>query len=448
MKQERWFSLFTSSRTIIGLSIFGKKVVILAEQADDCLKQLWKISWVYRRLAVVRTWFESFRRRRNAAFWEGANRRWGKAIEAGIILTIALMPVLNSWEVLLGLTLLLYVIRFPERKLPDTGLIFFWLALTVSAIMAVGIKGLNGLVTVTVWLLIAGLAGRAFTAEFSRKVIRFILSAGLIWMVIGLWQQAAGVFTPAGWLEQGQNLLISVRSYSVFGNPNIYGMYLVSILIFAFLEINAGDRFHCAVARLIIPVALTSLFFTYSRTAWLLGLTVIIGWFGKRLCSGKHCYLLGLGILFLIVGIPGFKARIIGPVNFFESTLRLRVEIWRNILTILADFWPWGAGSGSFSEVYGSYLTGSGLVQHGHQLYLQLWLESGILSLAALIRVIAKSLAGFNGFHCDAKAVALVIAVFLISGLVETWWVHQFSGGYFWLLIGLLQSMRAGRINS
>jgi len=264
-------------------------------------------------------------------------------------------------------------------------------------------------------------------------------------MVIGLWQQAAGVSTPAHWLEEGQNLLISVRSYSVFGNPNIYGLYLLSILILALPGISSQER----ICRLLSLAALTlgsiSLCFTYSRTAWFLGITALLLWFGKGFFANRYLYL-GVGIL-LLLDLPGFKARL-GTGNFSESTFGFRTQIWRNILTILTDYWRWGSGPGSFSEVYGSYPVGNGLVRHGHQLYLQLWLENGLISLAAFFRVIVKNLSGFMSLPGSVKAIALAIVIFLAAGFMETWWVHQFLGGYFWLLMGLLQSMRAGQIDS
>lgn len=399
----------------------------------------------FRRARKMRTWLEAIRERRNRPFWESMDRRWGQALEAGIILTIVLMPVLNSWGVLLALNSLLYIIRFSERKLPDTGLLFFWLALTFSALMAVGLGGLGRLATVTVWLLIAGLTGRVFTVKFTRKVIGFLLLTALIWMVIGLWQQAAGVSTPAHWLEQGQNLFISVRSYSVFGNPNIYGLYLLSILILALSGISSQERIYHALSLAVLILGSISLCFTYSRTAWFLGIAALILWFGKGFFSNRYSYL-WIGIL-LLLDLPGFKARL-GTGNFSESTFGFRTQIWRNILTILTDYWRWGSGPGSFSEVYGSYPVGNSLVRHGHQLYLQLWLENGFISLVAFLRVVVKNLSGFTSLAGSVKAVALVIVIFLAAGFTETWWVHQFLGGYFWLLMGLLQSMRAGQIDS
>lgn len=442
---EDWLGLLIASKTWAWLSAIVENAMAFAGLVRNYVKNLRERSLLHQSAIKMRARLELIRQRRNKAFWEGVERRWGKPIEVGIILTLVLMPVLNSWGTLLVLTLLLLIIRSPGKKPRDTGLFIFWLALVISALMAVGIGGFGRLATVTIWLLLAGLTGRVFTAEFSRKVIRFSVIAGLIWMVIGLWQQVVGVSTPAHWLEQGQSLFISVRSYSVFGNPNIYGLYLVSILCFAFAGTKSGEGIYPAVSWVVLVLALVSLFFTYSRTAWLLSLLGLILWSGKGFVARKRFIFLWWGLFLMI---PGFKARIGGLSNLFESTFWFRVQIWRNMPLMIADFLWWGAGPGSFHEVYRSYLTGMAPVEHGHQLYLQLWLESGLFSLAAFFRVIAKNMAGLNRLSSIAKATALVIVLWLIAGFLETWWVHQFMGGYFWLLFGLLQSQRMEQIDS
>lgn len=443
MKLERWVGLIHASKVFIGLAN-GKRIIeVFSEKAKNCFRGIQKHSLFFRGTCKIRNWFEAIRKRRNKAFWENLNRRWGKWIEAGIILIIALMPVLNVWEVLLGLTLLLYWVRFPESKTSGAGLLVLWLVLAVSSIMAVGAKGINRLATVSVWLLIAGLSGRTFAAEFTRRIIRFCLLSGLIWMIIGIRQQVAGIPTPVGWLEQGQNLVISVRSFSVFGNPNIYGLYLLSILVFGFLGVTSKTILYPSVAWPVLSLTLLSLIYSYSRTAWILGIGAVMVWFGKGLFRAK--YILGwIGVLSLLLIIPGITARIMA-IDFFNNTFQVRVDIWRDLLKILADYWLWGSGPGSFFEVFATYPTVRSLPLHGHQLYLELWLEHGIISLMVFVGVVVKRLAGFTGFPDLAKAIALAIILYLAAGFMETWWANKFCGGFFWLLIGLLESVRAGQ---
>lgn len=442
MRIGRWGNTISTSELFIRLVCLEKAGRSFVKKTQKLLALIWETSRIYQGVNNIRSRLAALRRGQSG-FWEALDRRWGKIVEAGIILTIALMPVLNSWGVLLFLVLILKIIRFPERKLSDIGLFFFWLALMISAVMSLGVGGTRRLVMVTVWLLTAYFAGGAFTVNFSRKIIRWLLVSGLIWILIGLGQQEAGVSTPYGWLEQGQNLLITVRSFSVFGNPNIYGLYLLSIIIFALSELAGEELEERFFPGLILILAVISLYYTYSRTAWILGLVGVSIWFSKRIFSDKFLYgwIVGLGLWCL----SGFKTRFFNPAGFFEGTFWLRVRIWQNMLKILTDFWLWGSGPGSFTEVYQSYLSPTGLTGHGHQIFLQLWLESGIFSLLAFIRVLVKNIAGLISFSNTARAVALVILVFLMFGFLETWWVHEFSGGYFWLLIGLLQSLRTGR---
>lgn len=439
--------LFISSWVIMGWSVVWKKVGALALQTEDFLKELWEISWSYRRLTVFRIRIESIRRRRNSIVWESLDRRWGKLVETGIILTIVLLPVICAWEVLLVLIMLLYIIRFPARKTLGTGLLFFCLVLVISSLMASGPAGIKGLVPFIVWLSITGLAGRTFSIGFSRRVLGYILSASLIWMVIGFWQQWSGAPTSSGWLEQGQIFFISVRSFSVFGNPNIYGLYLLSILVFGLSGITSKNPLYRAVSWPILSLTVLSLIYCYSRTAWILGIAAVVGWFGKRLFQAKYIPVCTV-IFSLLCIVPGLTARIIGT-DLLNNTFWLRVNIWRDLLRVLADYWLWGSGPDSFLEIFATYpRVTKGLPQHGHQLYLELWLEHGILTLLVFVRVMVKNLTGLTGISSCAKAIVLVIVLFLAAGFMETWWVSKFCGGFFWLLIGMLQSMRAGQIDS
>lgn len=445
MKFEEWKRLVLTSEIYGRLFFFRKPGKSFVGQIKQFLTLIWENSLIYQSISNIRSPFPVGRRLKSV-FWGGLDRHFGKVIEAGIMLTIALMPVVNAWGTLLFLILILNIIRSPGRKLPDTGLFVFWLVLAVSSVMSIGAGGLRRLVTVTIWLLTASLAGRTFPAEFSRKIISLLPVAALIWMVVGLGQQAAGVPTPSGWLEQGQQMLITVRSFSVFGNPNIYGLYLLSILIFSFPEITGKNIYHRFFFGLVLVLGIVSLYYTYSRTAWILGLAAAVLWFGKSCFSHKSMY-----IWIFILGlfwISGFKMRFFSPVGFFEGTFWLRIRIWRNLLKIIADYWVWGSGPGSFSEIYQSYPTATGLVVHGHQLFLQLWLENGVFSLLAFMGIIFKNLVGAVCFQSYTKAVAIAIIIFLSFGFLETWWNHQFSGGYFWLLFGLLQSLRTGRTDS
>ncbi|NLY74862.1 MAG: hypothetical protein GX075_06125 [Firmicutes bacterium] len=443
MRVGKWFELTGTSETVTRLSTFVKFLGKFFESAGECFEKLWISSRIFKITVMIGSRLERFRRN-NAVLWKTLERRWAAIIEAAIILLIALMPVLNSWEALLILTLFLYAIRFPARQRPDTGLLIFWISMALSALMAMGAPGLSRMLPVTVGLSLAGVAGRTFSAAFSRKLIRFMLMTGLLWMIIGFWQQWTGVPTPPGWLERGQAWTISVRSYSVFGNPNIYGLYLLSILSFAFDGISADNYFFRIMSGLVLILTVISLYFTYSRTAWLLGMAAAFYWFQKRIKSGKSLVYLGAGALLLSL-LPGFRTRMAALASPLENTFRLRVRIWRNILRLITGSWLWGFGPGSFIEVYRHFPAGTGPVQHGHQLYLQLWLENGVLSLTAFGGVIVKSLAGFFGNRGSVKATALAILLFLTAAFSETWWVHPFCGGYFWLLIGLRYSLKTER---
>ena len=59
-----------------------------------------------------------------------------------------------------------------------------------------------------------------------------------------------------------------------------------------------------------------------------------------------------------------------------------------------------GAGLGSFEMAYSSYvvLLHVGFLQHGHNLFLDVWIEQGIIGLLALTWLIAQRRPNASGF--------------------------------------------------
>ncbi|KKL54312.1 hypothetical protein LCGC14_2266670, partial [marine sediment metagenome] len=98
-----------------------------------------------------------------------------------------------------------------------------------------------------------------------------------------------------------------------------------------------------------------------------------------------------MGTLFLLVALlvgwfgwdPIFER--FGDVVSDEGTLEFnRIYIWKDTIGIIRDFPLTGAGFGSFGSVYPSYrsLSGSLVVDHAHNDYLELLVEGGVVSFS------------------------------------------------------------------
>ena len=191
---------------------------------------------------------------------------------------------------------------------------------------------------------------------------------------------------------------------------------------------------------LIMGLVLLSLYFTYSRMAWLSGGGFIIAWWWSRVGQWRWLYLAAL--LLLLLNLKGFITRILALITLTDSSLWYRIRIWQGVIKILPNYWIWGAGPGSFARTYFTYQRGVISSNHAHELFLQLWVEHGIFSLSAFLILMAKLLAGFRRYKPVTQAVAIVIIIFMGYGFSETWWQSQLIGGYFWLFCGMLLSLQ------
>ena len=373
---------------------------------------------------------------------------WKPVFEAAIILIVVLMPILNSWELLLPLLMLLWLCSEGQSNPIAKELWVFWLALIISACFSGSLRfGMQSLITYSSWLGITYLSGKVFSWQFSKKLLHFLVFTSLFWLSIGLMQQWVGVPTPPGWLGQEQSNLIAVRSYSLFGNPNIYALYLVSMVVLtcylmtdSMVLAQKFSRIHQLLLLLLLLLILVALYFTYSRIAWILGIIFLAFWFWPKL--GKWRWPIIFMVPLFLVTLQGFKVRMATLVTLTDSSLWYRVRIWQGVIKALSGFWLWGAGPGSFGAVYPWYQIKDTISAHAHQIFLQLWLENGILSLVAFLWLIKKMNLGITHTHAGAdhqltKAIAIVIVIFLGYGLTETWFQSLLIGGYFWLFCGL-----------
>ena len=375
---------------------------------------------------------------------------WRPLFEAFIILLLVFMPVLNSWATILPLLMLLWLGGDGRVHPLAKELAVFWIAMMVSAVFSGGLKaGSRDFTNYSSWLLIAYWSGKTFSGHFPKKILYFLVYSCLLWLGIGWMQQWAGVPTPPGWLEPEQRGFITVRSYSVFGNPNIFALYILMMMVFTCYLISDSLRLasknlwiHKLLLIFILICNLISLYSTYSRFAWLLGILFLLCWFWP--ISGKWFQPVILLIPFLLLMLPGFKIRLAGLVTLTDSSLGYRIRIWQAVSKAIADFWLWGSGPGSFTTIYPWYQIQNTISAHAHQLFLQLWLENGIFSLVVFLWLAWSMVKGCFTDYGMAKTLALTLLIFLGYGLVETWSQNHVLGGYFWFFCGLWISLKDG----
>ncbi|MCL6590498.1 MAG: polysaccharide pyruvyl transferase family protein [Firmicutes bacterium] len=377
-------------------------------------------------------------------------------VRFGLITLICLAPVLGPWAwtfPILGLLLFFQPGKGGARGLWGWEFGLVGLIFGLSAAFSTGFSpGRNGftpqsLLQTESWILMAWLVSRAPHWELGRIIPRFLVLTSPIWIIMGFQQLAAGVPTNPGWLPGAQSKLIPVRIFSVFVNPNIYALYLLGIFVlaveFAALPPDSGRRLNrCLkmVYGMIAGLALLSLYFTYSRMAWLLA--GVFG-FGRLIRRWKwRGWLVTVGSIISLLALPAVQARLGSFITLNDSSLLYRIRIWQGVIRALGVYWLWGAGPGSFPAIYPLYQTGNAPAQHAHQLYLQIWLEYGIFALGGFIFLAARLLRNH-----DLPGLRTMLLLFLGFGFSETWYLNHDLGGLFWLAAGLLKAAPGGSQN-
>lgn len=201
-------------------------------------------------------------------------------------------------------------------------------------------------------------------------------------------------------------------------NPNVVGGSLAMLLP---LQWKALEHQHRALKFGLIALTLIGLVLSLTRGAWL-ALGLIGGlWFAWRFLTrrianqrtARVTWLVGVLILAVAGGVILFAT----PLG--DRLLGLggdRTHIWRNSIALAGDYVFTGFGLGSFEMAYSSYalLTHVGHTIHPHNLWLNVWLEQGVLGLVALIGLMINALwarADQSGWRMAALAALGIILI-------------------------------------
>ncbi len=240
------------------------------------------------------------------------------------------------------------------------------------------------------------------------------------------------------------------RLNSVFIPANYVAMLAVPILVlsFVFLKKHKSRLLRTAHYGLLAAILL-ALYLSESYGGWLalLGALIFL-WFKVCPPSRRLKYLLLFGLL--VIAVSALQSQSIKFGNLFEFSYRTssatRFEIWQTSVLIIRNHPLLGVGLGNFEAAYREYLPYIAfpplewLVVKPHNLYLNLWIEMGILGLASFLglgifffKKAARALRVPAGKYTAAAMIAL-----LVHGLVDTPYFKNDLSVLFWVLIGLI----------
>ena len=278
------------------------------------------------------------------------------------------------------------------------------------------------------------------------NVFRLLCIASVPCALVGLYQY----LNPADlnvWIDQEMFEDISGRIVSLFENPNVYGEYLIVIIMINLGVVIKSKRY---ISKLFYFVTLAlnvlCVFLTYSRGCWI-GVAVALMVFLFIRYRKWFIIAIGIGIISLFFLPESIMNRILSIGNLSDSSTSYRMYIWEGTVHMLKDFWATGVGVGTdaFNHIYPIYSYGAISAPHPHNLYLLILAETGIVGLVvfiALICVLLKKL--FKVANCSQNttlrtfSAILLSAIigFLIQGVFDNVWYNYRLFLFFFIIVG------------
>ncbi|MBR4960040.1 MAG: O-antigen ligase family protein [Clostridia bacterium] len=318
-----------------------------------------------------------------------------------------------------------------------------------------------------------------------------VLSAALT-SLYGIFQYLTGTALMAeAWVDSEMFKSIGGRAVGTLENPNMLGEYLVLMIPLAVVMlIGHGEGLRRLPAFVCLGIMGGCLILTWSRGAWLglifAAVLFLFIWHKRAI----WLMLAGLAsVPFLPYILPeSIIYRFTSIGNLSDSSTSYRVYIWRAACDMIRDFGWTGIGIGeeAWDRVYPLYAyQGVEAAPHSHNLFLQIWLETGICGLALFLVVLFMlcqsmftlcrdlrdcgklsllelrnmekgSLSGseFNAMtrrtrtQLRISCAAPLTGVFavLVQGMTDYSWYNYRVYLMFWLMIGLASAyVRSGR---
>ncbi len=389
-----------------------------------------------------------------------------KYLSLGVFLTVALSPVLPTM-VLVGLSFLcaavfcVHVIKdktFRFSKNPVNAFcVFFAIALLWGVVNSFSLKTslLQAAVHISFILFYFVIVNVLRTKEQWLALIKVFVVSAFIVSLYGILQNFIGINSTESWVDEEMFEDISIRVYSFFDNPNVLGEFLV-MTVPVCLAVMWGKmrESHKTLFGFILISMAACMIFTWSRGAWLgvfLAVALFLVIMDKRWVFAGALLLMVLPVLMVLSGNTAILERLLSIGNTADTSTAYRVSIWEASINLIRDFWISGIGIGSdaYKVIYPAYaLSGANFALHSHNLYLQVWVEMGVIGIISLIslvfafvkQVFSKDVMELRKEDNNAKIVIALgagLLGYLFQGLTDYVWYNYKILMIFWIIIAL-----------
>jgi O-antigen ligase len=292
-------------------------------------------------------------------------------------------------------------------------------------------------------------------AILERRHVRWVMMAFVLGAALSvLWGAAKGGLSVHAGGGEGEVANADGRFQGGAGDPNYLAAVLVpAIMLAGGLAIwrSATRRTLLALATFIIAVGLAA---TQSRGG-LIGAAVCAG-VALFIWKGRRALILGLIGLALLALVSFFVANPSALARLQESNQGSgRVDIWTVAWRVVHDHPLAGVGIAQFPQVSPHYTLQPGALRFVglivekhivvHNLYLQLWVETGIVGLLLFLGVIwaslARALSAARSFDrqgdTEMSALTRAAALALVGMLTASFFLSNIEAGQLWVLLAM-----------
>jgi len=277
------------------------------------------------------------------------------------------------------------------------------------------------------------------------KVIWSLSLSAFIVSAIAILQYLTNFAIPTSY-----NLPNIKRATSIYDYPSAVGLYIAPILTllmgyFILKYKNISSKIKLILVSTITILTLSLLF---AKTEGAIIALLIATFFILMFTKWKWWTLfnaIGFGLFLLI--IPQTKDYIITLLTFQDVSGDVRLTLWQGTLRLIKNHPIFGAGLAGFPYLYEQYKEAKHveISLYPHNIFLNFWVETGILGLIAFIWIIINYFKeGFKNLNYKLLTTnysLILIAVmicFLIYGLVDAPYFKNDLSCLFWIWIGLL----------
>ncbi len=373
----------------------------------------------------------------------------GLAMAAGTVVLVEPAPYDLALILMLAAAALLNRLTFDaSHRVPVVLLSCFAVSNLFSMLNARDMKVAIGYNAISVYLILTWVFFVGFAGYYGLRGVRALLSGYMIagWVIAALSTLAFFRLIPYSDL-----FLRMQRASGLFKDPNVYGPYVVSVLVFGVAALQryriTSLRFASGLTACVI--AGIGIFLSFSRAAWIncaislafmLGLQLLYGLLKRRVPAGLMHILLALGI-FAVAGaligaaLPRSTTRLL-TVRLGSQGLqnydRDRFDTQRRALLAVREE-PIGIGAGQ-SEVVFEYST--------HSMYIRILTEAGVAGFVAFYAFVALSFARATSNALTlrndfARGIFAALSACMLGTLINGLVIDTIHWRHFWFLLGL-----------